>query len=55
VNASARRHGSAVTASLRADEKPYRCGPSAVERLVTDAPPDDTADLEAPGFIVQRV
>jgi DeoR/GlpR family transcriptional regulator of sugar metabolism len=31
------------------------CPLSAAERLVTDAPPDDTADLEAPGFIVQRV
>ena len=31
------------------------CPLSAAERLVTDAPPDDTADLERPGFIVQRV
>jgi DeoR/GlpR family transcriptional regulator of sugar metabolism len=31
------------------------CPLSAAERLVTDAPPDDTADLEGPGFIVQRV
>jgi DeoR/GlpR family transcriptional regulator of sugar metabolism len=31
------------------------CALSAAERLVTDAPPDDTAGLEAPGFIVQRV
>ena len=31
------------------------CPLSAGERLVTDAPPDDTADLERPGFIVQRV
>jgi DeoR/GlpR family transcriptional regulator of sugar metabolism len=31
------------------------CPLSAAERLVTDAPPGDTADLEAPGFIVQRV
>ena len=31
------------------------CPLSAAERLVTDAPPDDSADLERPGFIVQRV
>jgi DeoR/GlpR family transcriptional regulator of sugar metabolism len=31
------------------------CHLSAAERLVTDAPPEDTADLEGPGFIVQRV
>jgi DeoR/GlpR family transcriptional regulator of sugar metabolism len=70
-----RRHGPALTASLRADEKPYPvrafeasdakerigvvtfghvCPLSAAERLVTDAPQDDTADLEALGFIVQR-
>ena len=31
------------------------CPLSAAERLVTDAPANDTADLEAPGFIIQRV
>jgi DeoR/GlpR family transcriptional regulator of sugar metabolism len=31
------------------------CPLSATERLVTDAPPGDTANLEAPGFIIQRV
>jgi DeoR/GlpR family transcriptional regulator of sugar metabolism len=31
------------------------CPLSAAERLVTDAPADDTAELEAPGFIIQRV
>jgi hypothetical protein len=31
------------------------CPLSAAERLVTDAPPDDTADLQAPGFTVQHV
>jgi DeoR/GlpR family transcriptional regulator of sugar metabolism len=33
----------------------YVCPLSATERLVTDAPPGDTANLEAPGFIIQRV
>ena len=31
------------------------CPLSAAERLVTDAPPDDTAGLQRPGFIIQRV
>lgn len=31
------------------------CSLAAAERLVTDASPEDTADLEAPGFIVQHV
>jgi DeoR/GlpR family transcriptional regulator of sugar metabolism len=31
------------------------CPLSAAERLVTDAPPADTAGLEAPGFIIQHV
>ena len=31
------------------------CPLSAADRLVTDAPAEDTADLEGPGFIVQRV
>jgi DeoR/GlpR family transcriptional regulator of sugar metabolism len=31
------------------------CPLSAAERLLTDASPGDTADLEGPGFIVQRV
>jgi DeoR/GlpR family transcriptional regulator of sugar metabolism len=31
------------------------CPLAAAERLVTDAPAGDTAELEAPGFIIQRV
>jgi hypothetical protein len=46
VNASARRRALAAVVRQR--------GSIAVSELAAE-PPDDIADLEAPGFIVQRV